>query len=286
MPRMQRHRNYCFTVNNYTDNNITDLTRHAEGQLSAIKAFPPPKYLVFGKELAPETGTPHLQGFVQYETVKTFEWVQKALPHGTHIEPAKGRPDQAADYCRKDGDFTEFGKRPTSPKQNGENEKKRYERAWALAKEGKVEEIDADIRMRLYGTIKKIRSDYQQVPDSLTEFDFHWYYGASGTGKSRRAHEENPDAYIKPINKWWDGYVDQECVIIEEWSPNHEMLAHHLKQWCDHYGFAAEQKGTTVTLRPKKIIITSNYTIEECFPKPQDHEPLKRRLKVTRFAAL
>lgn len=35
--------------------------------------------------------------------------------------------------------------------------------------------------------------------------DCHWYVGPSGAGKSRKAFEEvNP--FVKPLNKWWDGY--------------------------------------------------------------------------------
>jgi len=39
-------------------------------------------------------------------------------------------------------------------------------------------------------------------------------------------------------------------------------------------------------IRPKKIIVTSNYTIEECFPNVQDHLPLKRRFKVKHFPGI
>lgn len=39
-------------------------------------------------------------------------------------------------------------------------------------------------------------------------------------------------------------------------------------------------------IRPKKIIITSNYSIEECFHNEQDIAAIKRRFKVTKFMTL
>lgn len=32
-------------------------------------------------------------------------------------------------------------------------------------------------------------------------------------------------------------------------------------------------------IRPERIAVTSNYSIRECFPNPQDYEPLERRFK-------
>jgi hypothetical protein len=222
---------------------------------------------------------------VQFLSKKSFKQVHELLP-GCHLEAAKGRPDQAANYCKKDGDFHEHGIVPTTPGEQGENERKRYQRAWELAKSGDIEEIDSDIRMRHYGTIKRIRADYQQVPDSLPTLDFHWYTGASGTGKSRAAREENPGYFVKNKNKWWCGYVDQPCVIIEEWNPEIiPALNHMLKEWLDHHPFCAETKGSSAAIRPPKIIVTSNYTLEECFGSDRVGllEPIKRRVTVREF---
>lgn len=110
-----------------------------------------------------------------------------------------------------------------------------------------------------------------------------WWWGAPGSGKTYKAFTEYPGLYIKPLSKWWDGYNDQEVVLIDDWSPDHAMLVNHLKHWADRYPFAAEIKGSMMQIRPKKIIITSNYPIEACFEREEDQAALRRRFKVTRF---
>jgi hypothetical protein len=129
---------------------------------------------------------------------------------------------------------------------------------------------------------------------SIPTLDFYWYGGSTGTGKSRSAREGNPGYYLKEAtNRWWDGYQDHSCVIIEEFSPDvDKYLKQKIKEWCDHHCFSAEVKGGTICIRPERIIITSNYSMTECFEeKDQDGnqiahgllEPLLRRIKVINF---
>lgn len=243
------------------------------------------KYLIFGKEVG-ENGTPHLQGFIRFENAKSFAAVKKLLGIRYHIESQRGSCEQAIDYCKKEGNFEEVGVVPLTPKEKGSKNKKRYERAWELAKSGDIEEIDADIRIKCYSVLLKIRGDYRGCPSSIDELRNEWYWGATGTGKSRKARKENPGAFIKNLNKWWCRYKGEDVVIIEEWSPNHECLASYLKIWCDHYAFRGEIKGSSMMLRPRKIIVTSNYHPNECFSRSGDLEPILRRFRIVHFANL
>nr|WQA30185.1 MAG: rep protein [Cressdnaviricota sp.] len=110
-----------------------------------------------------------------------------------------------------------------------------------------------------------------------------WLCGDPGTGKTKFAWDHYPDLYIKAINKWWDGYHGQEVVLLDDWDPRHEVLTQHLKIWADRYPFRGECKGSSLMIRPKIIIVTSNYTIEQCFQNPEDVEAIRRRFKVHRF---
>lgn len=110
-----------------------------------------------------------------------------------------------------------------------------------------------------------------------------WYWGPRGTGKTSKAWRENPELYIKPINKWWDGYSGEEVVLLDDWDPEIKGMVNYLKIWADRYPFRAEVKGSSMMIRPKKIIVTSNYPPEECFERQQDVEAIRRRFRVTEF---
>lgn len=112
------------------------------------------------------------------------------------------------------------------------------------------------------------------------ENEYHW--GVTGAGKSRQARERFPEAYIKSNNVWWDGYQGEDSVIIDELGPK-QIGAHHLKQWLDHYPFKAEAKGGYMQIRPRRFIITSNFSLRECYPDEQDYLALERRLSVTHY---
>lgn len=99
MPRTTRSRRYCFTLNNPTEAEKQSLANFGVNC----------KYLVVGREVG-ESGTPHLQGYVEFVTAVSFAQVKQLLgSERYHLEPARGTAQQASDYCKKDGDFDEYG---------------------------------------------------------------------------------------------------------------------------------------------------------------------------------
>ena len=72
---MSRNRNYCFTFNNYPDTSLVD---------NLIC-----KYIAYSKEVAPTTGTPHLQGYVTFVNAKT---VQQGDAAAECSEASSGEP--------------------------------------------------------------------------------------------------------------------------------------------------------------------------------------------------
>lgn len=131
---------------------------------------------------------------------------------------------------------------------------------------------------------EKLKSLAVPAPRILTTLENEWWYGSTGTGKSRLLWELYPEHYQKELNKWWCGYNQEAVVAIEEWSPKNECTASALKIWADRYPFTGQIKGGSLKkIRPAKIIVTSNYSIDQCFPATEDAEPIKRRFKVRFF---
>ena len=127
---------------------------------------------------------------------------------------------------------------------------------------------------------------FQMLEKAVSHSDVRgiWYWGPPGTGKSRRAREENPDAFIKSQNKWFDGYQGEDAILLDDFDHGGVSLGHLLKIWTDRYACFGEIKGSTVPLRHTKFIITSNYDIETLWPDQKDmQEALIRRFKIVRF---
>lgn len=71
---------------------------------------------------------------------------------------------------------------------------------------------------------------------------------------------ENPGAFRKQQNKWFDGYAGQDVIILDDLDLlGGQTLGHYLKIWADRYPCYGEVKGSTVGLAHKKFIVTSNY---------------------------
>jgi len=207
-----------------------------------------------------------------------------------HLEPRQGTIDQAVAYCKKDGDYEEFGTKPLSQKEKGQCNKRRWAKILTLSEQGDWETLKHEEPHVWLTMEEKLRKKCKVMPEALNigpgDKVHEWYYGEPGTGKSHKARMENPGAYLKRKNKWWDGYEGQDVVIIEEWSPDDKLSLQNLKEWADKWPFAAERKGGYMNIRPKKIIVTSNYHPNDCCERSEDTMALARRFRITRFSTL
>lgn len=259
-------RRWCFTLNNYTDAEVRAL-------LACVCV-----YLCIGREVGPENGVPHLQGFVIFDKPVRLTFL-KRLSARAHWEAARGSSKQAADYCKKDGSFDERGDLPASAADaGGDAERARWDDARKRARDGDIDNVPSDIYIRYYRTLKEIAKDHMAKPSDADGVTGVWIYGAAGVGKSRRARQDYPDAYFKMQNKWWDGYQGEDFVILDDFDS--KELGHLLKIWADRYSFVAETKGGAIHIRPKKFVITSNYPIEHFDWDAEMTEAIRRRFEV------
>lgn len=262
-------KSWCFTINNPEPVD--------EWELEALKTSC--TYLVVGSEVG-EAETPHFQGFVIMDSPKTLRQMKTLLTRA-HLEPRKGTAKQAADYCKKDGNFSEHGELPVT---SAERTKEMWKATIEHAEAGELDAIKEKYPAIYLRYIEKLRSLCRPAVSILPQLDNEWWYGPTGTGKSRKLWRDFPVHYAKALNKWWDGYDSEEVVAIEEWAPKNECTASLLKIWADRYPFPAEIKGGKLNrIRPRKLIVLSNYSPEQCFAQVEDLEPIRRRFRVIHF---
>lgn len=104
-----RAKHWCFTLNNYTPSDLDRLSTPIDDV----------DYLIYGKEVS-STGTPHLQGFVSFQSRKRLQQVISLIGqcHCSVTRSISG----SIEYCKKDGDYTEVGLPPSRLPKDKESE--------------------------------------------------------------------------------------------------------------------------------------------------------------------
>ncbi len=284
-----RSRNWVFTTNNYS---------------YFPRLLPMMKWIRYGEEIGVENNTPHLQGCIQFnnpiEKPSTMHYMGEVVQwmFESHWERMKGSIQSNLDYTGKDATFEngkliEFGERPLSnadARLKGKNaSREKYLQMIQDAKDGKMQKIQDECPgeyLRMYRTLNALRDQatwkgFKSI-QGWTDSPHLWVVGDTGTAKSATCWQIWQDKiYRKDCDKWFDGYPlhDPETILlIDDFEPIWVGKG-KLKVWADRYPFRAHIKNTSVMIRPKKVVVTSNYRIEECGFDPKDLGPMMRRFK-------
>lgn len=227
-------------------------------------------------------GFRHWQLVVTMQRKSRLRAVKSVFGSRAHCEAT--RSEAARAYVQKDetaveGTRFELGKLPIR-----RNEKTDWQSVWELAKSGrvnvfliKVDEIDSNIRVVHYRTLRAIQSDYAPCPSRNPRAKL--FFGKTGTGKSKLAWEEaGGQTYTKdPRTKFWDGYQGEPNVIFDEFRGAIDVA--HILRWLDRYPCRVEIKGSSVPLRCENFWFTSNLPLEQWYPTldPETLGALRRR---------
>ena len=251
-------RRFCFTWNNYT---VVDTI--------TVKNFFVEfcKYAIAGEEIAPTTGTPHLQGFCNLKKPMRFSTIKQHLADSIHIEKANGSDEQNQEYCRKAGTWFEQG---TPCKQGRRSD---LESVISTIQNGtntmqELAKLHPTAFIRYFRGINEYLKHVAPVAPRSFKTDVFYYWGPPGSGKSRRALSEAQShsaesIYYKPRGLWWDGYHQQENVIIDDfygWIKYDELL-----KITDRYPYKVQVKGGFEEFTSKRIWFTSNVDIDQLY---------------------
>lgn len=274
-------RDYCFTLNNWTLEEVEALkTLAEEGRV---------KYICWGEEIAPTTGTPHLQGYVEFPRDRQIKTISK-LPGCSRMSlfARAGTQSQAIAYTKKEGPWVEFGTKKAQGARTDLKEVMERLKTGDItmdeivldypelyAQYGRTFEKAVDILNR-----KKKRSG--EMPTCL------WYWGATGTGKSHAAFTEaGDDAFVwEDANGWWDGYTGQKTVVLNEFRG--QLPYRTLLSLADKWDTKVPLRGREPTpFLAERIIVTSSLHPKDCYfhvAEKDSIEQLLRRFTVVEFS--
>jgi len=273
-----RRRDWCFTV--FSD---------ADSPPSFEKAT----YGVAGKETCPETGKFHWQGFAQFKSACTLSAAQKRLDIGeAHMEARKGTPTQAADYCKKDGDFVESGELVDNEKE-GQGKRNDIIALRDAAMEARsVEDLHSnDAVVQCYAGHMKFAHEvmyYAKKKKTATWRDVRCeiYWGDTRTGKTRKVMEMG-DVYkwtpCEPM--WFDGYAGEKILLIDEFYGQVKIA--NMLEMMEGHQMRLPIKGGFTFAEWDKVYLTSNTDPKDWYPNVP--EAVKKAFmarvgKVTRFS--
>nr|DAE85089.1 MAG TPA: Rep protein [Cressdnaviricota sp.] len=273
-----QHKNWCFTINS------TEWIK-AENMMPIMMEVSKDervKFLIFQLEKAK---TEHIQGYLQVNGGKNGCMMSKIKEilrcPWVHLEVAKGTKKQNIEYCSKTktkisetfifGDTTSQGQRTD------------LESAANMIKEGKsMEEVALEsptIYCKYSKGLEKLKFilDKKKINEDIRrEVTCEIYYGKGRTGKTYKATEDNKKScYIcdkkNNNNLWFDGYDNEQCLIIEEFSG--DIPIDRLFRLLDGTKQVIEIKGNSTLANWTKVIITSNIWPGAWYPN------LKQELK-------
>jgi len=236
----QRHVRWCFTLNNWT-----------EQEYDKIIKWDMIRYLIVGKEIG-ESGTPHLQGYVEWTRARFLSPLKK-LNKRIHWAEARAEFHPNREYCSKEGDFFELGEPAQQGKRNDLLEVRE------MVDNGVPELEIANTHFSTWANNYRALERYQRLRQQhrTTAPQCIWLWGSAGVGKTRSVIDNHEDVYIKDGTKWWDGYNNNEVILIDDFDgqwPFRDLL-----RLLDRYPYQGQIKTSYVNINSSHIYITCEH---------------------------
>lgn len=281
---MQRFRNWCYTLNNPTEEELFYLDNLVENEEDVI-------YHVYQIE---EAATLHAQGYVELATPFNLSKMKILVGERVHLESKKGTRVQARDYCmkaetRKEGPF-EYG---TWRIQGRRIDLDFFRNNILNHHLTEIEILTNDINtyakhMRLYGRLKQIelreisKENFRnKIIPKVTVL-----IGKPGVGKTRYVFDNHDldDIYVwsggdgTQGSIWFDDYQGERIMLIDDYYGNIPYA--FLLRLADMYPMRLQTKGGYTYKCFTHIYITSNMSPQEWYPRKNINALLRRITKI------
>lgn len=258
--RGPRGKRWCITWNNYSEEALEELK---------VRLTPLIDYGILGREVG-AGGTRHIQGYCEFKQRYRLSQLKNSICADAHFELARGTGQQNCSYCSKSdqepwcyGELGRYNRGSETPRDRPVRDELATRFSELISSDGAsgartfaceypgVWYFSGSTLLRNYGILQDARD--------RPNIKVTWIYGPPGVGKSRKAHEELPQAYLKDgRTKWWNGYMYEVSVIIDDFAPRGIDIT-HLLVWFDRYKCRVETKGGYMPLWAETFYVTSNF---------------------------
>lgn len=267
-------RSYCFVLNNYTFDEMA-------GIWDIMDMF---RYICFGAEIAPTTGTPHLQGYFELFKPQRITFFKKTSLKRANLKTRYGTRDEARNYCLEDGDYFEWGNWEAGG-QGTRNDLKGLMNM-IKAKTPKLELMEA--MPEVYSRNMRFVNEYKAELEKEESYTFrnvevNVLFGDAGCGKTRKVHEEDPKCFTVNSGETFpfNNYEGEKTILIDDFYG--DIKYHEMLRILDGHQYRVNVKGGHRYALWDKVYITSNKRPEEWY-KIGLTPALKRRINtVTEF---
>lgn len=257
----KRSKAWLFTFNNYDDTIIEIFKASMIGYLGnlvvAEKSTNLLSYLIIAKELAPSTGTPHLQGYLELPKKIIGRSLMKKLPKGTALICASGTWQDNLKYCSKtDGSPFVIG----DPKCQGRRSD--LDGIRLMIEDGADEK---EIAQAGFGNWCRYNNSFERYRRLIKEERRNWmpeiwiHWGNTRLGKSKKVYDDNELKDIWPWNgnsKFYSGYDLHSVVLFDDFYGS--ISLEWMLKLCDRYPLIVNLKNAHCNWQPKKIYFTCN----------------------------
>jgi len=269
--KSNRYRRWTFTFNNYTEEDI-----------KVLKYFNH-TYIIFGKEVAPTTGTPHLQGYLEIKHGRCWKSLNKVFNGRCYWAVAKGDAAQNYIYDTKDEDYYEHGE-PLAMRKGARND---LVQVTKMVQEGcSLREIySAGLGYQACRHAERILSVSEPCRQE-SKVQVAWIYGKPGIGKTLIPWDLTVKHLggIKISNLVFvQGYDRHKYVVVDDLRPTDKCCGSYvnLLHFLDPYAHSVEVKGSSRQLVATHVFITSPLTPEQfsrTYDYSEDEYQLRRRI--------
>lgn len=263
VPRVSRR--WCFTLNNWTPDEFEAIRAAMESGAC--------RYGIVGREVA-ESGTPHLQGYVEFSTTQRLSAVKRLLcADRLHGEISRGTGREASEYCKKEGDFLEFGRLG-----GGQGARNDLLEVKSMLDVGSSMLDVASEHFQQYCRYRKAFECYAalKIPVRSWRTQVIWFWGRTRSGKSRLAHAESQAlcggdvAWLADTTcQWFEPYRGNKGVIMDDMDGRAPIS--YLLRIFDRYEMLVPVKGGFVQWSPRIVWCTSNHSPEVLYGHCGEH---------------